>query len=97
VRRLERAQLAEERHTKNKSWETASVNDNIDHDPEKRYHISKSHKDTVNLYAYIYDNEGDPAFKVGLRIPRIYWSKYLSQISIGFHAETQRPLTRTAS
>ena len=78
MRRLERAQLAEERHTKNKSWETASVNDNIDHDLEKRYQISKSRKDTVNLYTYIYHNECDPAFKVGLRVPRTYTGASIS-------------------
>lgn len=66
MRRLERAELAADHPTPqiNQRRETASVNDNIDQDLEKHYQISKSRRDPVNLYSYVYENEGDPAFKV---------------------------------
>jgi len=65
VRRLERAELAADHPMTqmNQRCETASVNDNIDQDLEKHYQISKSRRDPVNLYSYVYENEGDPAFK----------------------------------
>jgi hypothetical protein len=61
VIRLEHAQLADD--------ETAR--DNIDQNLEKHYQISKSRKDPVNVYSYVYENEGDPAFTVctSIRVP----------------------------
>ena len=71
VRRLERAQLDAERHTiKKRSHKTTSVNhDIIDQDLEKHYQLSKTQRDAENIYSYVYDNIGDPAFKVCLRVP----------------------------
>jgi len=66
--RVECAQLAADRQTINKQPQTASVDDNIDQDLEKHYQISKSRKDPLDIYAYIYANHGDPAFNVCLCI-----------------------------
>ena len=71
MRRLERAQLDAECHTiKKHGHKTASVNDDIiDQDLEKHYHVSKTQKDAVNVYSYVYANIGDSAFKVCLYVP----------------------------
>jgi hypothetical protein len=75
VRHLERSQHADSEcpTTKKRSHKTTSVDDNItDHDLEKHYQISKTQKDSENIYSYIYANVGDPAFKVCLRVPCTY-------------------------
>ena len=69
MRRLEHAQLTAECQTINKQAKTANVNDDIHQDLEKRYQMSISWKDHVNLYSYVSDNQGDPAFKVCLHVP----------------------------
>jgi len=74
MQRRERAQLAAEHETMNK-WsktQTARVNDDIDQDLDKHHQISKSWKDAVDIYSYIYANGGDPAFDVCLHIPCTY-------------------------
>ena len=74
VRQLERAQLAAEHETMNErsKTQTARVDDDIDQDLDKHHQISKSRKDAVDIYSYIYANRGDPAFDVRLRIPCTY-------------------------
>jgi hypothetical protein len=73
VRRLERAQLAaEHQKIRKQSVRQNGTNDDIDQDLEGRFQISKSQKDVVNIRAYVYENEGDPAFEVGLCIMYIY-------------------------
>jgi hypothetical protein len=73
VRRLERSQHAEHPTTKKRGHKAASINDNItDQDLEKHYQISKTQKDSENIYSYVYANVGDPAFKVCLRVSHTY-------------------------
>jgi len=67
---LEHAQLATEREQS--KTQTASVDDNIDIDLDKHYQISKTQKDAMNIYSYIYANPGDPAFDVCFCIPCTY-------------------------
>ena len=66
VRRLERAELAVDRHrlSKRSTTHTAGGKDDIDHDLEKHYQISKSRRDPVNIYTYVHKNNTDPAFNV---------------------------------
>lgn len=59
VRRLERAQLADDRQK-----HTTGGTENIDQDMEKHYKISKSRRDPVNVYTYVYANDTDPSFNV---------------------------------
>jgi len=65
---VECTQLAADRQTINKWPQTTSVDDNIDQDLEKHYQISKSRKDPLDIYAYIYANHSDPAFNICLCI-----------------------------
>jgi hypothetical protein len=98
VRRLERAQLAAERQTLHQRSKIAKVNDDIYNDLEKRYQLSMSQKDRVNIYSYVYEHEGDPAFKVRLCVYRSYLeASYSINLLTGFHPKTQRSLTRAAS
>jgi hypothetical protein len=39
-----------------------SVREQIDQDLEKRYHLSNSRNDPINLYSFIHKNQGNPAF-----------------------------------
>jgi len=70
MRRLERAQLATDRQRimDESESETVSGNDDISQDLEAHYQISKSQKDSVNIYSYVCANHGDPAFNVRLCI-----------------------------
>ena len=70
VLRLEHAQRAAEREQS--KTQTASVDDDIDVDLDKHYQISKTRKNTVDIYSYIYANPGDPAFDVRFWIPCTY-------------------------
>ena len=72
VIQVECAQLAADRQTINKQSQTTSVNDNIDQDLEKHYQISKTWKDPLNIYDYIYANPGDPAFDISPCVPCTY-------------------------
>jgi hypothetical protein len=99
VRCLKLAQLATDRQSINRQskTQTASGNDDLDQDLVQHYQISKSQKDIVDLYSYIYENAGDPAFDVCFHIP-ISWSECLrSKSSIEIYPKTQRSLTRMAS
>ena len=64
VRRLERAQLAADRHRLNTQSERRGigVREHIDHDLEKRYYISNSWNNPVNLYLLVHKHQGDLAF-----------------------------------
>jgi len=62
VLRLEHAQVSTEREQS--KTQTASIDDNIEIDLDKHYQISKTRKDTVDIYSYIYANPGDPAFHI---------------------------------
>ena len=66
VRRIERAQLAADRHqlkTQSASeGQGISIEENTDQDLDKRYHMSSSRKDPLNLYSFVRENQGDPAF-----------------------------------
>ena len=67
---LKHAQLATE-HEQSKT-QTTSIDDNIDIDLDKYYQISKTQKDGVNIYSYIYANPSDPAFDICFCIPCTY-------------------------
>jgi hypothetical protein len=41
-----------------------SLNEDMEQDMNVHHHISKSQKDPVNIYSYVYANRGDPAFMV---------------------------------
>ena len=79
VVRLERAQLATEQQTTGKRSKrpTTRVDDDIDEDLEKHYQVSKSRKNHKDLYGYVYENCGDPAFNVRLHVRCAY-----SEVSI---------------
>jgi hypothetical protein len=99
VRCLKLAQLATDHQSINKQskTQTASGNDDLDQDLVQHYQISKSQKDIVDLYSYIYENAGDPTFNVCFHIP-ISWSEHLSsKSSIEIYPKTQRSLTWMAS
>ena len=72
VLRLEHAQVSAEREQS--KIQTASINDNIEIDLDKHYQISKTRKDAVDIYSYIYANPGDPAFDVRFRVCSLYIS-----------------------
>ena len=67
VRRLEQAQLAADHHQLKTQSERqgVSVKENTDLSQylEKRYHMSNSCNDPINLYSYVHENHADPAFK----------------------------------
>jgi hypothetical protein len=60
MRRLERAQLAADRHRLKMQSETQGVS--VEENLEKRYHMSNSRNDPVDLYSYVHKNQADPAF-----------------------------------
>ena len=62
VRRLEHAQHAAAEQ--NKLDISEFLNESTGLDPDVHHHISKSQKDPVNIYSYVYANRGDPAFMV---------------------------------
>jgi hypothetical protein len=41
-----------------------SLNEDMEQDMNVHHHITKSRKDPVNFYSYVYANRGDPAFLV---------------------------------
>jgi len=57
---------------KRSKTQTARVDDDIDQDLDKHHQISKSWKDAVDIYSYIYANCGDPAFDIRLCVPCTY-------------------------
>jgi len=64
VRRIERARLTADRHrlktqTKGRG---VSVKEDTDQDLDKRYHMSSTRNDPVDLYSFVCENQGDPAF-----------------------------------
>lgn len=89
VRRLERAQLAAD-HQRMKTWsEIEGVGGGDDHDIgqdlETHHHISKSRKEAVDIFDYVYKNCGDPAFNVRLCLTQLETIHHLSDASIGLH------------
>jgi len=66
VLQLKHAQVSTE-HEQSKT-QTASIDDNIEIDLDKHYQISKTRKDTMDIYSYIYANPSDPAFHVCFHI-----------------------------
>ena len=72
VLQLKHAQVSAEREQS--KIQTASINDNIEIDLDKHYQISKTRKDAVDIYSYIYANPGDPAFDVRFRVYSLYIS-----------------------
>jgi hypothetical protein len=65
VRRLERAKHAADCHRLKTQSEPrgVSIEENTDQNLDKRYHMSNSRNDPVNIYSFVRENQDDPAFK----------------------------------
>ena len=65
VRRIERAQLAAERQQLKTQSEMrgVSIEETADQYLDQRYNMSNSRNDPVDLYSFVHEHQGDPAFK----------------------------------
>jgi hypothetical protein len=65
VRRIERAQLAAERQRLKTQSEMrgVSIEETADQYLDQRYNMSNSRNDPVDLYSFVHEHQGDPAFK----------------------------------
>ena len=68
VCRMERAQVAAELHEKKAQHEEhgVSTHDSIELNLDRRYQISNTQNDPVDLYTYVCENQDDLAFSVSL-------------------------------
>ena len=70
IKRVEHAKLAADRQRMNERSTSGDDDHNRGQDLEKHHQISKSQKDDMNIYSYVYAHRGDPAFNISLCVPQ---------------------------